>query len=536
MGGQGSGRRADPVKQLVQTPIGQQGNEGLFLPNLSGVSSHPEFKKATGDYIKTDGTSVTTASVPFAQGIGSNAQNLPINLPNGTSLTIADNTGDGVLIEGDGQVSDDIRFGSNLTPAVSGQVGLGDSTHGWGGAVFGSTLSLFGPTVTMQGGSITNPSLLMAEDNAVIKWGASNDYEAYWDGTRMRMRGGYAGLMLGNGGHVALNFGDDNSGFQASGNNEVTTVINGVEMIQCLTAKTTINNAFKLSTLGSGILQSDANGDITSGTIDISDNTNLAASSPITLTGDTVGFDFSTNNTWTGTSTFSNTLTVGVDDTGHDVKFFGANSGSYMLWDESANELIVNGKVTGPGRNGATIGGGLQVTRTDVSGIINSPYELSVQSTATTSYIEILNSGGEDTGAFFGMENDNFVLYNWQGNSEVSGDYKTVFYSGYGSVQCLSLDRNGGAVFNNTGLDIDFRIEGDTLTHAFYLDADASSENIALLTTAVPNWQSMDRGMFIGNATTVPTGNPSGGGFLYVESGALKYRGSSGTVTTLGAA
>jgi hypothetical protein len=40
----------------------------------------------------------------------------------------------------------------------------------------------------------------------------------------------------------------------------------------------------------------------------------------------------------------------------------------------------------------------------------------------------------------------------------------------------------------------------------------------------------------IANATTVPTTNPSGGGILYVEAGALKYRGSSGTITTLGAA
>jgi hypothetical protein len=40
----------------------------------------------------------------------------------------------------------------------------------------------------------------------------------------------------------------------------------------------------------------------------------------------------------------------------------------------------------------------------------------------------------------------------------------------------------------------------------------------------------------IANATTVPTSNPTGGGLLYVEAGALKYRGSSGTITTLGAA
>jgi hypothetical protein len=37
----------------------------------------------------------------------------------------------------------------------------------------------------------------------------------------------------------------------------------------------------------------------------------------------------------------------------------------------------------------------------------------------------------------------------------------------------------------------------------------------------------------IANATTVPASNPTAGGVLYVESGALKYRGSSGTVTTI---
>lgn len=38
---------------------------------------------------------------------------------------------------------------------------------------------------------------------------------------------------------------------------------------------------------------------------------------------------------------------------------------------------------------------------------------------------------------------------------------------------------------------------------------------------------------FIANATTVPSANPTGGGIAYVEAGALKYRGSAGTVTTL---
>jgi hypothetical protein len=41
-----------------------------------------------------------------------------------------------------------------------------------------------------------------------------------------------------------------------------------------------------------------------------------------------------------------------------------------------------------------------------------------------------------------------------------------------------------------------------------------------------------DAVLLLANATA-PGSNPTGGGYLYVESGALKYRGSSGTVTTI---
>jgi len=42
--------------------------------------------------------------------------------------------------------------------------------------------------------------------------------------------------------------------------------------------------------------------------------------------------------------------------------------------------------------------------------------------------------------------------------------------------------------------------------------------------------------VFIENLTAAPTTNPAGGGILYCEGGALKYRGSAGTVTTIAAA
>lgn len=39
--------------------------------------------------------------------------------------------------------------------------------------------------------------------------------------------------------------------------------------------------------------------------------------------------------------------------------------------------------------------------------------------------------------------------------------------------------------------------------------------------------------MAIANASVAPSVNPAGGGILYVEDGALKYRGSNGTVTVI---
>jgi len=72
--------------------------------------------------------------------------------------------------------------------------------------------------------------------------------------------------------------------------------------------------------------------------IDISDDTNLAVASPITLTGDTIGFDFSTNNTWTGTNTFredvslsDGTNTIFYDETAHTWTY-NIKSGASVHW------------------------------------------------------------------------------------------------------------------------------------------------------------------------------------------------------------
>lgn len=90
----------------------------------------------------------------------------------------------------------------------------------------------------------------------------------------------------------------------------------------------------------------------------------------------------------------------------------------------------------------------------------------------------------------------------------------------------LALVASNGAAFFTT-------LQNSTGQNVIRLEA---NRNLTLLTGGTGTHGGGAAVAFIANATTVPTTNPTNGGILYVEAGALKYRGSSGTVTTLGAA
>ncbi len=60
-----------------------------------------------------------------------------------------------------------------------------------------------------------------------------------------------------------------------------------------------------------------------------------------TVTTDALTVSSTTN--LDGAIQVDNTITVGVDDTGYDVKFFGDTASAYMLWDTSADDLILGG-------------------------------------------------------------------------------------------------------------------------------------------------------------------------------------------------
>lgn len=109
---------------------------------------------------------------------------------------------------------------------------------------------------------------------------------------------------------------------------------------------------------------------------------------------------------------------------------------------------------------------------------------------------------------------------------------KISVHNGSGVADIL-LDTDSLVTFNETSrADLDFRIKGDTETNLFFVDASEDAIGIGTAT----EFGSGKGVLGLANATTAPTTNPSGGGVIYTEAGALKYIGSSGTVTILGAA
>ena len=147
--------------------------------------------------------------------------------------------------------------------------------------------------------------------------------------TAVNVTTGSGGLTMTTGTNGAISIDPNGTGNLTLGSaDNATTALNG--------------NAMNLD--AAGALQINSSGGAISIANDNVDQTvNLATAGTRTLN---IGINNGTDVTTLavkGNSTHTGTVTVGVDGTGHDVKFFGATSGAYMLWDESQDDLIVGG-------------------------------------------------------------------------------------------------------------------------------------------------------------------------------------------------
>jgi hypothetical protein len=132
------------------------------------------------------------------------------------------------------------------------------------------------------------------------------------------------------------------------------------------------------------------------------------------------------------------TVTVGVDDTGYDVKFFGATAGAYMLWDESADDLILGGAA------------GLSVNSTAlVTGVLTT--------TAATVFNGGFAAGG--VGTFADGSNSAPSLTN-------TGDLNTGLYFPAADEVGLTVGGTQRLNVSATGIDVTGTVVADGLTVA----------------------------------------------------------------------
>lgn len=105
----------------------------------------------------------------------------------------------------------------------------------------------------------------------------------------------------------------------------------------------------------------------------------------------------------------------------------------------------------------------------------------------------------------------------------------------------LVLDSNTGGLYGSGNMILDLNKAGSSFAMRDSANALATvhqfgKDGSVALGAAGSFGSGAGPMVFLANSTTAPTTNPTGGGILYVSAGALKYRGTSGTVTTIAAA
>ena len=180
------------------------------------------------------------------------------------------------------------------------------------------------------------------------------------------------------------------------------------------------------------------------------------------------------------------TLSVGVDDTGYDVKFFGATASAYMLWDASADDLILGGAAGLSVNSASVFNGGFAANADSTITIDDNGVALNLISTDTdASQGPILRLTRDVAGAasdiigtiqYYGQDvagnNQQYVELQseivdaTEGSEDSSFIIKTYAAGDIGDKLSILPTE---VVFNEGSRDIDFRVESDNRTHALFI-------------------------------------------------------------------
>ena len=278
-----------------------------------------------------------------------------------------------------------------------------------------------------------------------------------------------------------------------------------------------------------------------SGNVDIDGTTNL----------DAVDID--------GTTQIDGTVTVGVDDTGYDVKFFGDTASAYMLWDASADDLILGGAAGLCVSGDADIDGTLEADAITVGGATLASV---IQGTTVTTAQNATNScklniaDNEDTNednlipfiadagstGNVALESDGHLHYNPSTGrvtaTQLAGTLQTAAQTNITSLGTLTtLDVNGTA--NLDAVDIDGNVQLDGTLTVGVDDTGYDVKFFGDTASAYMLWDASEDDLILGGAAglTLPESKLTIGSTLVTRTAAQINAATDclGTVTCVGA-
>ena len=165
-----------------------------------------------------------------------------------------------------------------------------------GDATFNSSITSNSVSAT----TITGATTVLIPDNGKLKLGNAGDLEIYHNGSNSIIEDAGTGTIF---------YRSGTQTFQNAAASKTMATFNAANSVDL-----NYNNSTKFQTTNTGI---DVTGEVKGDSLDIDGNSQL-----------------------------DGTLTVGVDDTGYDVKFYGDTASAYMLWDTSDDDLVLGGAAT----------------------------------------------------------------------------------------------------------------------------------------------------------------------------------------------
>ena len=272
--------------------------------------------------VDTTNTVVKDSLIELNTGASSNSNDLGIVMERGS-------TGDNAIIAWD-ESADVFTVGTTTATGAS----TGDLTITAAAFTAGA---ISGTTGTFSTDVSVGDDLSLTSDSAVFNMGDGSDFTITHDGTTGAT---IAATPLTVTSATAATWSTSAGALTLNGTGGLVLQEGGAAIIGISDARViATTNTASVDLDASGAIQINSSGGALSiGNDNIDQTVNIATAGTRTLN---IGIGDGTDVT---TTIVKGTLSVGVDDTGYDVKFFGASAGAYMLYDQSEDQLVVMGK------------------------------------------------------------------------------------------------------------------------------------------------------------------------------------------------